>query len=85
MIDMENVIRLLRTYTGNMPRQYYWRLTGSHKRTVRKHILEELTGVKVKSGKEGITVLEEELFKRFMAEGDCLAAKRDDLFIKMGA
>ncbi len=73
-------IRLLKIYTANKPQQYYWQLTGSSKRTVRNHILSVLLEEKVKCGQDGITRLEEELFKAFnVNKNQCLAGMRDEL------
>ena len=81
---MDEFKRLLNIYTGNSPRQYFWKLTGNHKRTARKHLLETLLNEKILSGKEGITRLEEELFSKLNISDGCLAEKRDNLFLALG-
>ncbi len=84
-MNKDEAIKWLKIYCGGNAKRFTWVLTGNSKRTARKHILEVLTGEKVKSGHEGITRLTEELYRAFgpITPG-CNAAMEEELFIKMG-
>lgn len=74
-------LKLIKVYCGGSENCFYqmnWVLTGNAKKSVRKHILEVLTGEKVLAKDTGITRMNNILYDAIKPDGDCIRSREID-------
>lgn len=76
-------VRLLGVYTSAHFDPYM--LAGPAKASCRAHCMSAFAGVRVPQSKAGVTVIRDTLHSIFDAQGECLAAREDDVLRKIRA